>query len=258
LTRLIKNIKLYSKLLISVGQQGRGLTQKQPLSPVECGKLIKQLMDEENENKYQIAERLDLGRPKDGTDIYKKRDLTQLNNFLTLLEVSEKSRDFAGWGWEGLPKIPFTTICELSTFTHDEQDKVLQAALKGDKKSEIIKKDVLKFKKWRLENPKLSIEEGIQKILKLKPVTTVTHVIVCEINEKLRNFIKSHDDYKERILQILRKKIQGEFHELESTDILLTLSMDEKAFKTFHEQQFNKGVSFTEFVNNLLEEEIAQ
>jgi len=244
--------------LISVGQQGRGLTQKQPLSPVECGKLIKQLMDEENENKYQIAERLDLGRPKDGTDIYKKRDLTQLNNFLTLLEVSEKSRDFAGWGWEGLPKIPFTTICELSTFTHDEQDKVLQAALKGDKKSEIIKKDVLKFKKWRLENPKLSIEEGIQKILKLKPVTTVTHVIVCEINEKLRNFIKSHDDYKERILQILRKKIQGEFHELESTDILLTLSMDEKAFKTFHEQQFNKGVSFTEFVNNLLEEEIAQ
>ena len=215
-------------------------------------------MDEENENKYQIAERLDLGRPKDGTDIYKKRDLTQLNNFLTLLEVSEKSRDFAGWGWEGLPKIPFTTICELSTFTHDEQDKVLQAALKGDKKSEIIKKDVLKFKKWRLENPKLSIEEGIQKILKLKPVTTVTHVIVCEINEKLRNFIKSHDDYKERILQILRKKIQGEFHELESTDILLTLSMDEKAFKTFHEQQFNKGVSFTEFVNNLLEEEIAQ
>ena len=244
--------------MISVGQQGRGLTQKQPLSPVECGKLIKQLMDEENENKYQIAERLDLGRPKDGTDIYKKRDLTQLNNFLTLLEVSEKSRDFAGWGWEGLPKIPFTTICELSTFTHDEQDKVLQAALKGDKKSEIIKKDVLKFKKWRLENPKLSIEEGIQKILKLKPVTTVTHVIVCEINEKLRNFIKSHDDYKERILQILRKKIQGEFHELESTDILLTLSMDEKAFKTFHEQQFNKGVSFTEFVNNLLEEEIAQ
>lgn len=256
MTRLIKNIKLYSKLLKSVGQQGRNLKQKQPLSPVECGELIQRLMEEENESKHQVAERLDLGRPKDGTDIYKKRDLAQLNNFLTLLQVSEKSRDYAGWGWEGLPKIPFTTICQIAPLQQDEQDKILQAALKGDTKSKILKKDILKFKKWRGENPKLSIDEGIEKILKLKPVTIVTHVIVCEIHEKLRNFIKSNDNHKEKILEILRNRIQGEIYELESTDVLLTISMDEKAFKTFHDQQFKKGVSFTEFVNNLLEEEI--
>jgi len=256
LTKLTKNIKLYSKLLKSVGQQGRGLKQKQPLSPVECGELIQRLMNEENENKYQVAERLDLGRPKDGTDIYKKRDLTQLNNFLTLLQVSEKSRDYAGWGWEGLPRIPFTTICEISPLLQEEQDKVLQAALKGDKKSEILKKDIIKFKKWRNENPQLSIEEGIQKILNLKPVTKITHVIVCEIYEKLKNFINSNENHKQKILEILEKNIQGEFYELESTDILLTISMDEKAFKTFHEQQFQKGISFTEFLNNLLEEKL--
>ena len=256
MTDLKKNIKLYSKLLKSVGQQGRGLTQRQPLSPVECGELIQRLMNEENENKYEVAERLDLGRPKDGTDIYKKRDITQLNNFLTLLDVSEKSRDYAGWGWEGLPRIPFTTISEIASFTHEEQDKILQAALKGDKKSEVLKKDVLKFKKWRNENPKLSVEEGIEKILKLKP-TIVTHVIVCEIYEILKNFIKSNDNYKEKILEILRKKIQGEFYDLEATDILLTISMDEKVYKIFHDQQFKKGVSFSEFVNGFLEDELA-
>ena len=256
MTRLIKNIKLYSKLLKSVGQQGRGLKQKQPLSPVECGNLIQRLMEEENEDKYHIAERLDLGRPKDDTDIYKKRDISQLNNFLTLLQVSEKSRDYAGWGWEGLPRIPFSTICEIAPLQHEEQDKILQAALKGDKKSEIKKKDILKFKKWRTENPNISVEEGIEKILKLKPVTVVTHVIVCEIYEKLKNFIKTNDNYEEKIIEIFHKKIQGKFYEIEATDILLTISMDEKAFKTFHDQQFKKGVSFTEFVNSLLEEEI--
>ncbi len=257
MTKLIKNIKLYSKLLKSVGRQGRGLIQKQPLSPVECGKLIQRLIDEEKEDKYQIVERLDLGRPKDGKDIYKKRDTTQLDNFLSLLKVSEKSRDYAGWGWEGLPKIPFSTIVQLSTFLPDEQDKVLQTALKGEKKSEILKKEVIKLKKWRNENPKLTIDEGIQKILKLKPVTIITHVIVCMMEDKLKFFVKSNPDHKEKILEIFKNKIEGRFYEIETTNKLLTLSMDEEAYKKFYVQQFEKGVSFTEFINSLLEDEIA-
>lgn len=241
----------------SVGKQGRGLTQRQPLSPVECGILIQRLIDEENEDKYQIAERLDLGRPRDGTDIYKKRDTTQLDHFLSLLKVSEKSRDFAGWGWEGLPKIPFTTIFILSAFSHDEQDKVLQAALKGEKKSEIQKKDAEKLRKWRIENPNLTIDEGIEKILKLKSPTIITHVIVCYIQDKLKNFIKINPENQKTILQIFENKISGKFYDLEITEKLLTLSMDEEAYKTFYDQQFKKDISFTEFVNTLLEDEIA-
>ena len=245
-------------MLKSVGRQGRGLTQRQPLSPVECGKLIQRLIDEEKEDKYQIAERLDLGRPKDGTDIYKKRDTTQLDHFLSLLKVSEKSRDYAGWGWEGLPKIPFTTIAILSSsFTHDEQDKVLQAALKGEKKSEIKKNEAIKLRKWRTENPKLTIDEGIEKVLKLKTPTIITHVIVCYIQDKLKNFIKSNPENQKLILEIFNNKISGKFYDIEITEKLLTLSMDEEAYKTFYNQQFEKDISFSEFVNNLLEEEIA-
>lgn len=256
MTQLTKNIPLYSKLLLSVGQQGRGVSKKQPLPPVECGQLIKQLMEEEKEDKLQIAERLDLGRPKEGTSIYKKRDTTQLNQFLKLLDISEKSRDYAGWGWEGLPKIPFSTICETASLSHEEQDKVLQAALKGDKKSEILKKDIIKFKKWRNENPKLSIEEGIEKILKLKPVK-VTHLIVCETYKKLQNFIKLNIDHKEKLLKILKNNMNGNFYDIDTTDILITISMDKEAYKIFHEQQFKKGVHFTAFLNTFLEDKIA-
>ena len=216
------------------------------------------LLDEEKESKYQVAKRLGLGNPKDGADIYKKRDLTQLNDFLNLLKVSEKSRYYAGWGWEGLPKIPFSVICETVSLTHEEQDKILQTALKAENKYRISKEDITRFKKWKRANPNSSVEEGVKKILSLKPVTVVTHVIVCEVRNKLRDFIKTNSDYKEKILEIFHRKIHGKFYEVEATDILLTISMDEDAFKTFHEKQFKKNIPFTEFVNGLLEEEIVQ
>lgn len=254
LKNLTQNIKLYSKLLKSVGRFGRGMSQKQPLSPVECAFLIKRLMDEEKLDKVKVSERLDLGRPKDETDIYKKRDTSQVNNFLSLLEVSEKSRDYAGWGWEGLPKISFTTISILSSsFTHDEQDKVLQAALQGDKKSNITKTDALKLRKWRSENPNLTVEDGIQKVLNLKPVTIITHVIVCYLSEKIKDFIKNNSDFKVKILSALRSRIPGKFYELENSDILMTLSMDEEAFSTFNNLQKTSEKSFTEFITDLLE-----
>ena len=118
-----------------------------------------------SETQVQVAERLDLGRPKDETDIYKKRDTTQVSSFLSLLNVSEKSRDFAGWGWEGLPKIPFTTISILSSsFSHEDQDKIIQSALQGEKKSSILKSDAIKLRKWKNANPNLVIEEGIEKV----------------------------------------------------------------------------------------------
>lgn len=257
LKKLTKNIKLYAKLLKSVGRQGRGLTEKQPLSPVECAILIQRLMDEENESKIQISERLDLGRPKDGTDIYKKRDTTQIDMFLSLLRVSEKSRDLAGWGWEGLPKIPFTTIAIMAgTFTNDEQDKILQAALRGEKESEIRKQDVTKLRKWKNENNDLSIDEGIEKVLKLKPPKGTNHLILLLMEDKLKKFCLMHPEHKEKIIQSLRKRIKGEFYFVITNDKTLTIGTDEEAFKTFSFQKSEKDISFTEFANNLLEEEL--
>ena len=83
-----------------------------------------------------------------------------------------------------------------------------------------------------------------------------THIIVCEIHEKLGRFIKSHGDYSERLLNMLRTDMDGEFYSTATTDILITISMDETAYKTFHEQQYEKNVSFTRFLNGFLEDRI--
>lgn len=258
MTRLTENISLYSKLLLSIGQQGRGVSKRQPLPPVDCAQMIKQLMDEEKEDKMQIAERLDIGRPKEGTSIYKKRDTTQLNEFLKLLDMSVKSRDFAGWGWEGYPKIPFSAVVKVSSLPHNEQDIVLQSIYRNNKdKRDLFKRDLQKITAFRQNNPNMTIQECIEKVFNLKPITIVTHFLVCETYDKLKNFIKSNIDHKEKLLDILKNNMNGNFYEIDTTDILITISMDEEAFKTFHDQQFKKGVHFTAFLNAFLEDKIA-
>lgn len=255
MTKLTKNIPLYSKLLLSVGQQGRGLKQHQPLQPDDCGEYIKRLMDEENESKSQVSERLGLGRQKDTSNIYKKTDSTQVNNFLHLLDISQKSRKMAGWGWEGRPKFAFSVILKLRNFPLEEQDKILQA-VKGDKKKPFTQKDVQKIINWRKINPELNIDECIAKILKLSPPTKITNVVLCEIHEILKKFIELNEDYQNKILDLLRNSLDGEFYDLDATDKLISISMDDTAYKIFHEQQSVKDVSYSDFVNGFLEEKI--
>lgn len=256
MTKLTRDAKQYAKLLLSVGQHGRSSSQIRPLNPVECAEMIKQLMSEENENLEQVTQRLDLGRPAKGSSIYKKRDTTQVTVFLNLLRISEKSRYFAGWKWEGYPKIPFSLMALMAPLAAEEQDKIIQSAYNDDKKSVLNRDDVRKIIQWKRDNPSIPIEECIQSVLELKPVSVTTHMLVCEIHPKLKQFIISNQDYRDRLITMLNDNIEGKFYDIDATDILITISMDETAYKTFHDQQYKKSVSFTQFLNRLVEDKI--
>ncbi len=263
MTTLVKNIKLYSKLLLSVGQQGRGISKKQELSPVECGECIKRLMDEQKETKLQIAERLDIGRPKKDSSIYKKRDLTTLDMFLDMLSISQTSKYVAGWGWQPKPKIAFSTMLELKSLSHDEQDYVIQTVLNKFKQNKIDgkkdnfgKSDFIKIVNLRKDNPKLSIEEIIKKVWKLKPKTIIKYIVVCETFDKLNEYVKSHENPNEKLLSILKNNMNGKFFSLDVNDILITIEMDKIAFELFEESQNKQGVSFTRFLNIFLEDKL--
>ena len=257
MNKLTRDVRRYAQLLQSVGRQGKGSNQNRPLSPVECAKAIQQLIDEEGDSLSTIATRLGIGQPKDTSNIYKKRDTTQVTSFLNLLKVSEKSRSFAGWGYEGYPTIPFSTIAILSTMTPHEQDLIIQSIYNTkDKTKSLGKEDAKKIRKWRNENPDIPINYFIEKILKLKPVTNITYIVVSEIQEKLKQFISSNEDYREKLLNILKNAIDGEFYSIDATDIIITISMNEKAYRTFHDHQYKQKISFTQFLNSFLEDKI--
>ncbi len=251
------DIKSYAQLLNSVAVQGTGPNKKRPLTPVECAEYIQRIIDEEGDSLDKIAERLDLGKSKNMSNMYKKRDTAQVTSFLNLLKVSEKSRNLAGWAYDGYPKIPFSVISQLSTMMPDEQDMIIQSILNGkDKKRMLGKEDIKKIKKWRNENPDLSIKECITKILKLKPVVITTNIVVCEINEKLGKFIKSTSNYREKLLNILKDNLDGKFYSIDAGNSVIAISMDDMAYKIFYEHQYNKGISYTRFLDEFLENKI--
>ena len=254
LSKLVTDVKTYAKLLNSVGQQGLGAGRKRPLSPVQCAEYIQRLIDEEGESLDKIAERLNLGKPQDTSNLYKPRDTSQITSFLNLLKVSPKSRELAGWSTDEYPRIPFSVIAQISTMTPEEQDLIIQSILKSDdEKRTLGKEDVKKIKKWRNENPDLSIKECIEKILQLKPVTVVTHIVVIEIPDKLRKFIESNSDYGEKLLNILRRDLEGEFHDINTGKSVMAISMDEEAYKIFYEHQYEKHSSYAKFLDDFLE-----
>ena len=250
--KLTEDIKLYSKLLLSVGTQGRGLTQRRPLVPVECGEYIKRLMEEENEDKVQVSTRLGLGRKENETDIYKKTDTTQVSLFLKLLDVSEKSKYFAGWGYEKAPKIAMTTICRLAPLPHHEQDVVIQSV----RKEGITSQDAIKINTCRRENPDTTIEECLEKILKLKPVTEVHNFVLCTMSPKLKNFVNSDKNYHEKILNILKGVLEGVIYDIAVDGDIITIEMDDIVFDKFQYRQRQKHIPFTEFLNSLLEDRL--
>tara|TARA_Y100001936_G_scaffold221254_1_gene236095 strand:- start:842 stop:1609 length:768 start_codon:yes stop_codon:yes gene_type:complete len=254
LSTLKKNVKLFAKLLQSVGRQGRG-TQKQPLSPLATSQYIKQYMDEEKLDKIQVSERLGLGRQENLADMYKKTDSTQVGLFLKLLEVSPKSRDVAGWGWEDPPKINFTTICRLAKLSHDEQDTVLRSVYRSEKK-QLRSQDAIKLVQYRDENPDLPIDEVIDKILKLKASQETSYMIVCEIHEKLKKFIENNNDYEEKLLKILDNSIEGTFYEINASEAVIAILLDQKAFTIFDREQEKNGNPYTEYLNKILEDKI--
>ena len=148
-------------------------------------------------------------------------------------------------------------MSQLATMTPSEQDMIIQSVFSAkDKKKTLGKEDIKTIKKWRRTNPNLPIEECIEKILKLKPTTTITHLIVAEIRKKLQEFISVNKDYREKLLDILRKNLEGAFYNIDSTKILITISMDEAAYKTFHEKQYEQNIPFTQFLNEFLENKI--
>jgi len=114
----------------------------------------------------------------------------------------------------------------------------------------------MKIAGFKRENPDSTIDEAIKKILDLKPITIVNYLVVCETREKLNSFIKNNKDYEEKLLRILKNSIEGEFYELSANDVVISIAMNEKAYQTFHQQQEVKGIPFTEFLNEFLEDKL--
>lgn len=251
MNKLADDVAVYAQLLNSVARQKDGPGIKRPLTPVQCAHYIKRLINETAESPEQVSERLGLGKPKSLSNIYKKRDTSQINTFLNLLKVSEKSRELAGWGYEKYPKIPFSLIAQLSNMTPEDQDLIIQSTFNDGGKRVLGKEDVKKIRKWRNDNHDLPIEECIKNVLKLKPVSIIKHFVVADIRDNLKKFLASDVDPEGRLLKLLKNQIDGTFYHVTIGTTVIAISMDSMAYKTFRDSQYMRDTSYSDLLDNL-------
>lgn len=252
MNKLVDDVKAYAQLLNSVARQKDGSGIRRPLSPVQCAHYIKRLINENAESLEQVSERLGLGKPKTLSNIYKKRNTSQITTFLNLLKVSEKSRELAGWGYEKYPKIPFSLVAQLSNMTHDEQDLIIQSVFSDSGKRVLGKEDVKKIRKWRNDNRDLPMEDCVKNVLKLKPVSSTKHLVVADIRNDLKRFLESGSDPNGRLLSLLQRQIDGEFYNVTVGANVIAISMNTVAYKTFRDFQYNRGKSYSDLLNELV------
>ena len=243
--RLIDDLHTYADLLLSVGVQGNDLKRERPLTPIEVANLIQRMIKENNEPLHIISKRLGLGRNKTG-NIYKKKDTSQISIFLDLLKLSKRSQKVLGYGRSDGDKISFTTgakIAKLPDF--DEQDKIIQSCLdKG-----ITTNEAGKIIQYRKAHSKATIDECIEKILNVRPVEKVTNVVCCTLEEKLRNTIES---YKDILVKKLKNELKGEIFKIKIKGKIIMIFMDDDAFNTFENNQKEKKMTFSNYVNFLI------
>jgi len=251
--KLTDDLELFSDLLLSVGTH----ESKRRLIPIEVAELILRFKTEEQLTLSELSKRLDLGRPKKIEKVHTtERDPTQVTKFLNLLKLSKKSRKLPGWGRTEPDKIPFTTasiIAELPD--QNEQDVIIQSSIeKGIKKNEA--KRLVDLKK---KTPEMPIAECIQKVLNIRPVTEISYITPYtfenEILEKLTILSKQKNQELKLLLRhILEKDItSGKIKAVVLKGNTAYISMDEIAYDFIEKQQHIKKLSFTEYMNKLLE-----
>ena len=235
----------YADLILSVGVQGNPIKNKRPLIPIEVAQRIKQMIDENNETISETARRLGLGRNK-GENLYKKEDTTQIRCFLSLLKMSSKSSMALGFGRSDPDKIPFSTGAEIAKLdSHDEQDKVIQSAIEHGLKKE----DAQNIVRYRKEHKNATIEECIEKILQIKPVTKISNVVCCTLDDQ---FIDKIEPIQDNLVEQLSLRLGGTVSKVRIKGCIIMIFMDDHAFATLKRQQQN--MSFSRYVNLIIGE----
>ena len=144
----------------------------------------------------------------------------------------------------------------MASFSHEDQDVILQSVFDVGGKKKLGKEDVKKIRKWRNSNPKTAIQECIAKVLDTKPVVETTHMVVCEIQNSLRKLVEVDAEYQKTLLEILGRKIKGKFYAVDVGKNVVAISMDADAYQAFRESQHIRKVSYTQFLDSLLEDSV--
>lgn len=163
------NSELKRDLVLSIGTH----YSKRRLSPIEVAEGFN-LAKKNGMSNNQLADMVDL------------RDVTMIQRFLRLLDLSLKIRHLVDWG-QSKSSISFSAASELSRFPINEQEIIVNTVLELS----LTKSEMIQIMQIRKRSGK-EIEKCVEETLKMRPQIVRKYVFVGSvIDEELLHLLKS-------------------------------------------------------------------
>lgn len=254
------DLDLYSDLLSSVGTGD----EDRPLTPIECSDYIKRLREETGESLEKLSKRLGLGKKRKISTMDEPPDTSQIKLFLKLQDLSRKSAYMLKFGKSSEDKVGFTIGCLIADLPDKrDHDVILQTVMRSvDEGKKILKTDVIKILERKRKSPDTKIEEIIEYVMKIKPVTDVYSMIVLRANhdilQKMEYLAKQERTPKEVLTKIMNERFPNSeitSINLKKNNIYITIKDDQ--FKKIEENWRSKKTNVTEYFNQIISEAIA-
>lgn len=259
--RLLDDLDTYSDLLLSIGTHD----PDRPFTPIEVSDLILRLKDETGDTWEELSKRVGLGKKIKQSTMKKPIDTTQIKLFEKLQNLSRRTAYLLGWGISKDGKIAMTIGCDVAKLpSKDEQDIILNTILKSlDTEKPIRKMDVKNILDRKTKSPETPIEEIIEHVMSIKPVTELVWQIgITPEDDFLEKFKKKSADGKIDSSKLLRNLLERKIKKdmIKSASLskndLVWIALDEDKFKELENEWKSKKIPVTSFFNQILNEEI--
>lgn len=259
--KLTDDLDLYSDLLASIGTGNKD----RPLTPIECSDYIKRLQEETGESLEKLSTRLGLGKKRKIKTVDEPPDTTQIRLFLKLQKLSRKSAYMLRFGKSTGDRVGFTIGCLVADLPNKrDQDVILQTIMNSSgSQKEIIKVDVANILERKRKSPAVPIEEIIEHVMKIKPVTKVVNIIVLRatplILKRLDAAVKRRGVNPKQILTdaINKKFTNNEIKSISLRGNDIHVIIDDNNLKSIEDNWKSSRTNVTNYFNKILSEVMA-
>ncbi|PIW69765.1 MAG: hypothetical protein COW08_05450, partial [Ignavibacteriales bacterium CG12_big_fil_rev_8_21_14_0_65_30_8] len=146
---------------------------------------------------------------------------------------------------------PFTTGTIIADLNEKDQDIVIQSCIERG----IIKNEAIRILDLKKKSPAMKIEECIEKVLKIRPITEVWYIVSHTINSNFFKTIqKNAETSGKSIVDYCKEIIKSKFNKGKIESVILKgstiyISMDEECYNFIEQEQHKLKQSFSFYMD---------
>ncbi len=259
--KILDDLDLYSDLLLSIGTHA----PNRPFTPIEVSDILLRLKEETGESWEELSKRVGLGKKKKNSMMKKGIDTTQIRLFEKLQHLSRRNAYAIGWGQSKDGRISMTSGCNIAKLPNkDDHDILINTIIESSETEKpILKEDVRNILDRKTKSSETPIDEIIEYVMKVKPVTElIWNIGISPEKDFIEKFKTICTQEEIQSTELLQRLMHNRFQNIIIKSIILSknniiwITLDKENFKNLENEWISKKIPITTFFNKVLREEI--